>query len=102
MGVYRSWGLIHIADGLCGSDGVTHPNICSMLQNSGQIEILYSGRCNRTECLGGQVSWLSETLQSLLLCLALYTAKFSSRPCKGGSILICMANESGLARNLKH
>ena len=41
---------------VCGDDGKTYASICHLLQTSAGVQVEHSGRCDRSECSGGQVS----------------------------------------------
>ena len=41
---------------VCGDGGKTYASICHLLQTSAGVQVEHSGRCDRSECSGGQVS----------------------------------------------
>lgn len=47
--------IVDAADAVCGSNGRTFSSVCSLIQNSAQVDIAYAGSCNRTACSGGEV-----------------------------------------------
>jgi len=49
---------------VCGSDGVTYPSLCQLLQMTSNIRVAHAGACERPECGSQEVrecevsSWL--------------------------------------------
>ena len=41
---------------MCGTNGVTYPSICRLLQDTGNVEVAYAGDCDAEDCSGGPVS----------------------------------------------
>jgi len=41
---------------VCGTNGRNYRSLCLLLQDTGNVQVAYAGRCNRTECTGGMVS----------------------------------------------
>ena len=41
---------------VCGTNGVTYPDLCRLLQDTGNEAVAYAGECDREECQGGPVS----------------------------------------------
>ena len=41
---------------VCGTDGITYGAVCQLLQRTADIDVHYAGRCNATNCRGGQVN----------------------------------------------
>ena len=48
---------------VCGTDGNTYGAVCQLLQRTADVDVHYAGRCNATNCRGGQVRYR----QSLVL-----------------------------------
>lgn len=40
---------------VCGDDRKTYTSVCNLLQNSPDLQVMYAGNCNRTECSGNEV-----------------------------------------------
>ena len=43
-------------DEVCGTDGRTYPSVCRMLIETDDVNAIYDGPCNRTECEDAPVS----------------------------------------------
>ena len=41
---------------VCGTNGVTYPSLCRLLQETGNEAVAYAGECDRDECQRGPVS----------------------------------------------
>ena len=41
---------------LCGTNGVTYPSLCHLLQDTRNEGVAYVGSCGSEECSGGNVS----------------------------------------------
>ena len=41
---------------VCGTNGVTYPSLCQLIQDTGNEAVAYAGQCDRRECQGGPVS----------------------------------------------
>ena len=46
---------IENAPAVCGTNGVTYPSLCNLLQDTGNEAVAYAGRCGQEECQGGLV-----------------------------------------------
>ena len=53
-------------DAVCGTNGVTYPSLCRLLQDTGNEAVAYAGECDREECRGGRVSNELRTFHSVL------------------------------------
>lgn len=41
---------------LCGTNGVTYPSLCHLIQDTGNEGVAYAGACNSDKCNSGNVS----------------------------------------------
>ena len=41
---------------VCGTNGITYPSLCQLIQDTGNEAVAYAGSCDRRECQGGPVS----------------------------------------------
>ena len=42
---------------VCGTNGVTYPSLCNLLQDTGNEAVAYAGRCGQEDCQGGPVCY---------------------------------------------
>ena len=47
---------VDTSSAVCGTNGVTYPDLCRLLQDTGNEAVAYAGECDREECQGGPVS----------------------------------------------
>ena len=50
---------------VCGTNGVTYPSLCRLIQDTGNEAVAYAGECDRDECKGGPVSDMPTLLRAL-------------------------------------
>ena len=55
----RSDSVIDNPTAVCGTNGITYPSLCHLLQDTGNEAVAYAGGCNREDCQGGPVSIMS-------------------------------------------
>jgi hypothetical protein len=53
---------------ICGTNGVTYPSLCHLIQDTANEGVAYAGACDSDECSGGSVSqqWVPKMDRDLI------------------------------------